>query len=119
MKHTDKKTDVKLITLDDFNVNALAEIAGKKEIQESLVASNPFVAIIDNATFDVAKKSRTLLRTGRTDLEKEEKMVVAKVKNIITDPIKKTYQDLIAITTPHEVIQQTEITRYESIKENE
>lgn len=109
----------KLITLDDFNVNALAEIQGKKEIQLQLVKDNPFIEVTDNATWETAKKSRTALRTGRTDLEKEQKMVISKVKEKITEPITKTYNELIAITVPLEVEQQAEVKRYEDIKENE
>jgi hypothetical protein len=109
----------KLITLDDFNVNALAEIQGKKDQQLKLVKENPFVKITDNATWEVAKKSRTLLRTGRTDLEKEKKSVLRKIKEVITEPVSKTYDSFIEISKPHEDKQQEEVKRYEDIKENE
>jgi hypothetical protein len=109
----------KLITLDDFNVNALAEIQGKKDQQLKLVKENPFVEITDNATWEVAKKSRTLLRTGRTDLEKEKKSVLRKIKEVITEPVSKTYDSFIEISKPHEDKQQEEVKRYEDIKENE
>jgi hypothetical protein len=109
----------KLITLDDFNVNALAEIQGKKDQQLKLVKENPFVEITDNATWEVAKKTRTLLRTGRTDLEKEKKSVLSKIKEVITEPVSKTYDSFIEISKPHEDKQQEEVKRYEDIKENE
>lgn len=124
MAKTTKKKEVeaveaKLITIDDFNVNALAEIQGKREQQMQLVKDNPYVEITDNTSWEVAKKARTALRSGRTGLTAEEKAVLAKVKSVITDPVKTVYKELIAITEEAETKQQTEVKRYDDIKENE
>lgn len=124
MAKTTKKKEVeaveaKLITIDDFNVNALAEIQGKREQQMQLVKDNPYVEITDNTSWEVAKKARTALRSGRTGLTAEEKAVLAKVKSVITDPVKTVYKELIAITEEAETKQQIEVKRYDDIKENE
>lgn len=124
MAKTTKKKEVeaveaKLITIDDFNVNALAEIQGKREQQMQLVKDNPYVEITDNTSWEVAKKARTALRSGRTGLTAEEKAVLAKVKSLITDPVKTVYKELIAITEEAETKQQIEVKRYDDIKENE
>ena len=68
--------------IENFNVNALEEIKGKEKLIESVIKENPFVKIVDNKTYEEAKKSRTALRTCRTDLEKEEKALHNAVKNL-------------------------------------
>lgn len=107
------------LSIADFNVDKLAELSGKKEGQLKLVEENPFIEIIDTKTSDEANKRRTALRTGRTTLEKEEKEVIAKIKEVITEPVKTAYKGLIDITTPHEKKQQDEIDRYKAEKEAE
>lgn len=108
-----------VITLEDFSVTKLSEFQGKKEQQEQLVKDNPFVEIIDNESYQDAKKNRTALVTGRTTLDKERKEVARKIKNIITDPVSKAYEELIGISKPHEDKQQEEVKRYEAEKEKE
>lgn len=107
------------LSLDNFNVNTLQEVKNKKEQQLQIVKDNPYVEIIDNETFTIAKKSRTTYVTARTALEKEQKLVIKKVKENITIPITNLYNEFIDITKPHEEKQQTEVKRWEDIKEQE
>jgi len=107
------------LSIADFNVDKLAELSGKKEEQLKLVEKNPFIEIIDTKTSNEANKRRTALRTGRTTLEKEEKEVIAKIKEVITEPVKTAYKGLIDITTPHEQKQQSEIDRYKKKQDEE
>lgn len=107
------------LSIADFSVEKLAELSGKKEEQLKLVEENPFIEIIDTKTSDEANKRRTALRTGRTTLEKEQKDVITKIKQVITDPVKAEYEKLISITSPHEKKQQDEIDRYKAEKEAE
>lgn len=109
----------KVITLNDFNINALAEIQGKKEALEKIVEENPYVEIMDSQTYETAKRRRTTLRTARTDTEKEEKALLAGVKSVIVDGIKGVYSDFKQIVTPKEDSQQAEVTRWEEIKQKE
>src|SRR5690606_26373709 len=71
-----------------------------------------------NSTYEEAKKHRTALRTGRTTLEKQEKLVTKKL-NEFKNKVKETTAELIKITLPHEEKQQAEVSRYEEIKEQE
>jgi len=106
----------KIIKLDEFNVNAIAEIQGKRELLENIVKENPFVEVIDNTTYEVGKKSRTALRTARTSTRAEEKVLVDAIKKNITDKIKVIYAEFVDITGPAEDLQQETITSYENTK---
>lgn len=105
-----------IIKLDEFNVNSIAEIQGKRELLENIVKENPFVEVIDNTTYEVGKKSRTALRTARTSTRAEEKVLVDAIKKNITDKIKVIYAEFVDITGPAEDLQQETITSYENIK---
>ena len=104
--------------LEKFEPAQLPELAGLREKQLQIVQDNPFVEIIDNSTFEAAKKSRTLLVSARTDIEKQDKLIASKIKKF-REAVAAVSGDLIAITKPHEEKQQTEVRRYEAIKEAE
>ncbi|MDR2223595.1 MAG: hypothetical protein LBE34_12825 [Flavobacteriaceae bacterium] len=106
-------------SLDTFKVSALKDVQNKREQQLKIVEDNPYIEIVDNESFTTAKKNRTALVTARTTLEKEQKLVVKKVKENITIPITNLYNEFIDITKPHEEKQQTEVKRWEDIKEQE
>jgi hypothetical protein len=108
-----------IIKIENFNVNALEEIKGKKELIANVIKENPFIKVVDNKTYEDAKKSRTALRTCRTDLEKEEKALVNAVKTKITEPIKSIYSEFKNTITPAEDTQQQEVKSWEDVKEQE
>lgn len=103
------------LRLDDLKVTSLPELQGWKEKQEQLVIDNPFVEIIDNKSYDIACKSRTSLLKGRTELEKQDKLIASKLTAFRKD-VKLETESLIAITLPSEEKQQEEVKRYENIK---
>lgn len=105
--------------IENFNVNALEEIKGKEKLIESVIKENPFVKIVDNKTYEEGKKSRTALRTCRTDLEKEEKALHNAVKKVLTEPIKNIYGTFKDKVIPFEDKQQEEVKAWEDIKEKE
>lgn len=97
-----------------FDYESLPAYQGARERQEQLVLAHPFVEIEDTKTYDLAKKNRTALRKGRTDLQNGEKTIASKLKNF-RDTVKDKTLELIAITKNAEEKQQTEIDRYEAI----
>jgi hypothetical protein len=103
------------LQLSDLKVSNLPELQGWKEKQEQLVSENPYVEITDNKTYEVACKSRTALLKGRTELEKQEKLIVSKLTAFRKD-INAVIGYFIDITEPHEDKQQQEVKRYENIK---
>lgn len=116
---SDNKNLPQTFSLENFNVNALEEVKNKRELQLKIVKDNPYIEITDNETFTTAKKHRTALVTARTTLTNEKKVVIDKVKEKITGPISVLYDEFIEITKPHEDKQQTEVKRWEAIKEEE
>lgn len=106
------------ITLDNLNASNLPELAGWKEKQTELVKDNPFIEIVDNKSFEIAKQRRTALLKGRTSIEAQDKLIASKLTNFRKD-VKSISDELISITLPHEEKQQNEVKRYEQIKENE
>lgn len=106
------------LQLSDLKVNNLPELQGWKEKQEKLVSENPFVEITDNKTYEVACKSRTALLKGRTELEKQDKLIASQLTSFRKD-VKLETDYLIAITLPFEERQQSEVKRFEGIKEAE
>lgn len=113
-----KKPTNEVSILEKLNTDNLPELQGWKEKQETLVKENPYVEIIDNKTYETACKSRTALLKGRTSLEGQEKLVASKIATFRKSVGDKT-KELISITLPHEEKQQTEVKRYEGIKEAE
>jgi len=106
------------LQLSDLKVSNLPELQGWKEKQEQLVTDNPYIEITDNKSYEVACKSRTALLKGRTELEKQDKLVASKLAAFRKD-VKTETDILIAITLPSEEKQQVEVKRYEGIKEAE
>jgi len=107
-----------LITLDSLNAKNLPELQGLKDKQLELVKEYPFVEIIDNSTYELAKKHRTALVKGRTSLESQDKLIASKLTSFRKE-VKSVTDELISITLPHEEKQQEEVKRFEQIKENE
>lgn len=107
-----------IIELDKIDPLTLPELASFKEKSLTVVKENPYIEIVDNSTYELAKKARTNLRTNRTELQKQEKAIKDKL-NGFKKKVENVTAELIAITEPHEIKQQSEVTRYEDIKEQE
>ena len=105
--------------IENFNVKALEEIKGKEKLIAIVIKENPFVEITDNKSYEEGKKSRTALRTCRTDLEKEEKALHSTIKKVLTEPIKEIYGTFKEKVIPFEEKQQQEVKNWEDIKEQE
>lgn len=118
METTKKSVKKQIITLDKVNVRNLPELQGWKEKQNQVVKNHPFVAIQDNQTYEQAKKHRTALVSARTDIQKQDKLIASKLKELRSES-KKVAEELIQITQPHEDKQQDEVKRYEDKKEIE
>ncbi len=114
-------TETQIIKTEEIfkvDISRLDAFQDAKNKQVKLVEDCPYTGVTDNKTYEVAKKYRTTLRTGRTDLEKGKKLIISTLNNF-----KKRVDDytaeLIEITRPAEDRQQQEITRYEEEKEAE
>jgi hypothetical protein len=107
-----------LIQIDQIDVNDLPELHGMKEKQLQIVKENPFVEITDNKTYEEAKKTRTTLVTARTEIQNQDKLIASKIKKF-REAVAVVSEGLISITKPHEEKQQSEVKRWEEIKEQE
>lgn len=94
----------------------VAEIEKWESTQKDLVKQNPFIKITNNETYQEAKRRRTALRTGRTDIEKMDKSAGTFIR-AFRDKIKNFATEMIGITLIHEENQQKEIDRWEEILE--
>ena len=109
-----KKTTTNEVALLDYK--KLPAFLNAQQRQEQLVIDNPFIEIRDNESFNIAKKRRTALRTGRTELQNGEKLIVSKITAFRKEVGNET-EKLILITKSHEDKQQAEIERYEAEKQ--
>lgn len=107
-----------LITIESLDVTKLPELQGMREIQNKLVEDNPFIEILDNNSYEVAKQRRTALLKGRTALENQDKIIASKFTEL-RKKVKNITDELISITVPYEEKQQKEVKRWESKKEEE
>lgn len=107
-----------IFEIEKLEATQLPELQGLKEKQLQIVKENPFVEIVDNTTYEAAKKSRTTLVTARTDIEKQDKLIASKIKKF-REMVAGVSAELIGITKPHEEKQQDEVKRYEAEKEKE
>lgn len=96
-----------LINIDEWKIK-----------QQKVVEENPFIVITDNSSFTEAKKARTNLVSARTEIEKQDKVIASKLKELRVKTQEAT-SELISITKPFEDKQQDEVKRYEAIKEAE
>lgn len=107
-----------IFEIEKLEATQLPELQGLKEKQLQIVKENPYVEIVDNATYETAKKSRTALVSARTDIEKQDKVIASKIKKF-REMVAGVSAELIGITKPHEDKQQEEVKRYEAEKEKE
>lgn len=107
-----------LIQLEAIEASMFPELQGWKEKQEAIVKDNPFVSIVDNKTYEEAKKARTALVSARTTIEKQDKLIASKLKDLRSKVGDFSLQ-LIEVTRPHEEKQQDEVKRFEAEKEAE
>jgi len=105
----------KNILLENINPKNLPELQGWKNKQEQLLNDNAFLVITDNSSYQEAKKRRTALVTGRTTIERQDKLIASKIKSF-RSKVSDASKELIAITLPHEEKQQAEVKRYEDVK---
>lgn len=115
----EQKTELAVIDFTKFSVAQLPELKGKKEEIASIIKTNPIVEIVDNATYESAKKSRTAVKTLRTGLEKEQKDVKKKIKEHVLDIVDKEYDTLVLGVKSAEQSRQEPITAWEEKKEQE
>lgn len=111
--------EVAVIDFEKFSVAQLPELQGKKEEIKGIIEANPVVKIIDNSTYELAKKSRTAVKSLRTSLEKEQKDVKKKIKEHVLDVVDKEYDTLVLGVKSAEQIRQEPITAWEDKKEQE
>lgn len=117
---TKKSTEVQVIDLDKFSTSQLPELQNKKQELKKAIEEFPFVEITDNASYELAKKSRTGVKTIRTSLEKEKKLVIGKLKEKVLNVVSDEYDALLSEeVVPVENKYQAEVTRYEDEKEQE
>lgn len=106
-----------LIKLEDFNVSQLPELQNKKADILAIIEANPIVDIVDNATYDIMKKSRTAVKTLRTGLENEKKEVVAKIKDKVLNTVINAYDVEISAVKDEEKLRQDKVTVWEDAVE--
>ena len=119
MAKTVKTAEVAIIDFTKFDVQQLPEFIGKKEEIKAVIKANPIVEIIDNPTYESAKKSRTAVKTTRTGLEKEKKDVADRIKNNVLGVVNTEYDKLIEDVKKEEALRQEKVTAWETKKEEE
>jgi|GEM_PF-2748852 len=107
--------EVQTVDLATLNPKQLPQLKGMFEDQKELVKNNPYIAIIDTATYAEAKKNRTALVKGRTKIQSEDKVLATYIKSFRTK-VSSVTKELIDVTLPSEQTQQTEIDRWDKIK---
>lgn len=113
-KEKTESTELQVFNLEKFSIAQLPEFQAKKEEIGAVIALNPIVEIIDNSTYELAKKSRTTVKTLRTGLEKEQADVKRKIKTNILDVVDKEYDQLVLDVKKQESDRQAPITTYEA-----
>lgn len=102
--------------LATLNANNLKELDGWKVKMETAVKDFPFIEIADTKSYEEAKANRTGLRTTRTDVQKQDKLIGSFVTKFRKDT-KVINETLVAVVLPGEEKQQAEIDRWENILE--
>ena len=103
-----------LSELKSIQENQLVKFDEWEKKQKEIVASNPFIEVVDSDTHKEAKKRRTALKTARTDVEKQDR-TIGSVFSSIRKRIKEKSSLLVDIVSPHEKKQQEEVEKYEKV----
>lgn len=114
-----QKKEVAVINFEEFSIAQLPELNGKKEEIKSVIDANPIIEVIDNSSYELAKKSRTAVKTLRTSLEKEKKEVNDRIKKNVLEVVTNEYDSLIADVKNDENARQEQVTSWEDKKEQE
>ncbi len=109
-----EKTELQVFNLEKFSIAQLPEFQAKKEEISSVIELNPIVIITDSSTYELAKKSRTAVKSLRTGLEKEQADVKRKIKKNILDVVDNEYELLVSDVKKQEASRQDPITNYEA-----
>lgn len=109
MSETNEKFE--LLKLDPKNLVELDQWESKLN---KLVEENPFIDIKDKESFAEAKKRRTNLKSGRTEVQGQDTLIGSFMQKF-RKTIKEKNEKLISIVHPHEKKQQEEIDRYQKI----
>ncbi len=110
-----KTNKFELLKLDPNN---LVELDQWETKLKTLVDENPFIEITDKKTFDEAKKRRTALKSGRTEVQKQDGLIATFLNNF-RKSTKAKNEMLVSIVQPHEDKQQIEIDRFQAILDKE
>lgn len=108
-----KQKKFELSTLDSNN---LKELDGFTIKMNGLVKDNPFVEITDTKSYNEAKKRRTSLKSGRTEVQKQDRLIGTFLSKFRKET-KSIAETLVEIVSPSEDKQQAEIDRWEKILE--
>jgi hypothetical protein len=104
-----------LIKLEKFSIEQLPELKGKKEQVKKEIEKFPLIAeIVDSKSYEDAKKSRTGVKTLRTGLQKESKMVLGKIKEHILNRVSVAYDEITNEVIEEERKRQEPIDVYEA-----
>lgn len=114
-----QKSELAVIDFTKFDIQQLPELKGKKEEIKKVIKENPIVKVTDNASYELAKKSRTAVKTLRTSLEKEKKEVNDRIKKNVLEVVANEYDSLITDVKNDENARQKEVTAWEEKKEQE
>lgn len=99
--------------LTKFNPNSIVDFSQWEQRQIQLVKDNPFINVVDRETYEIGRKRRTNLVTGRTDLQKERDAVKKELNRAKTFVAEK-YDGFIAISADAEKRQQENVSVYEA-----
>ena len=102
--------------IENLTVTIKDNLKEFKEKQILLVKENPFIEIVDTKTYEAAKKSRTTLVSGRTNLQKQLTVINGKL-NPVKSFVKTEIESLIEVSKPAEELQQAEVKRFEAIQD--
>ena len=106
------KQKVQKFELANLDANNLTVFTGLEKKQRQLVKDNPYIEVVDNKTYQIAKTRRTALKTGRTGHEKGDKLIGTAVAQFRKQTKDKT-ASLIIISRPAEDKQQGTISLWE------
>jgi hypothetical protein len=123
-KQTTTQAKVEKFDLMKVDNNQLIHVNEWEQKLKKLVKENPFVAITDKESYNLAKSRKAVLKNARLELrttgkkDSQESILMTKI-NGIKSFVKDAIDKLVAIPTTPEDLQQDEIDRYDLILEAE
>lgn len=107
-----------IILIENLTGNSLVNVTEFKKKIQDVKKANPIIEITDNASYEVAKKSRTAVKSVRVEIDNQDKAIGSAFAKVRKETI-KINESLVEEIKPFELEHEANVKAWEDRKEKE